>query len=48
MSDKLAHISQGDTVEEVMEMIRDAMSGWLELALEDGDPIPGPAKNETP
>ncbi len=35
-------ISQGDTVEEAMEMIRDAQRGWLTVALEHGDPIPAP------
>ncbi len=35
-------ISQGDTVEEAMEMIRDAQRGWLTVALEHGDPIPTP------
>lgn len=35
-------MSQGDTVEEAMEMIRDAQRGWLTVALEHGDPIPEP------
>lgn len=35
-------ISQGETQAEALEMIRDAMRGWLELALADGDPIPEP------
>lgn len=35
-------ISQGETVEEAMEMIRDAQRGWLTVALEHGDPIPEP------
>lgn len=35
-------ISQGDTVEEAMEMIRDAQRGWLTVALEHGDPISTP------
>jgi antitoxin HicB len=39
-------LSQGETIEEAMEMIQDAMTGWLELALEDGDPIPEPRTNE--
>lgn len=38
--------SQGDTPEEAMRMIEDAMTGWLELALEDGDPIPEPRPEE--
>jgi antitoxin HicB len=35
-------MSQGDTSEEAMEMIRESMELWLEIALEDGDPIPEP------
>jgi len=35
-------MSEGDTPEEAMEMIRDAMRGWIEVSLEDGDPIPEP------
>ena len=35
-------MSQGDTVEEAMEMIRDAQRGWLTVALENGDAIPDP------
>jgi len=35
-------MSQGDTPEEAIQMIRDAMSGWIEVALEDGDSIPKP------
>ncbi|MBI3160708.1 MAG: type II toxin-antitoxin system HicB family antitoxin [Chloroflexi bacterium] len=35
-------ISQGDTQVEALEMIQDAMRGWLETALEDGKPIPQP------
>lgn len=35
-------ISQGDTPEEALEMIRDAQAGWLSVALEDGDAIPEP------
>ena len=35
-------MSQGDTPEEAIQMIRDAMSGWIEVALEDGDSIPQP------
>ncbi len=37
-------MSQGDTPEETIEMIRDAMQGWLEVALEDGDTIPEPRR----
>ncbi len=36
-------ITCADRPEELWEMIADAKRGWLELALEDGDPIPGPS-----
>ena len=39
-------MSQGDTVEEAIEMIRDAMRGWIEVSLQDGDPIPEPRQLE--
>ena len=32
-----------ETLEELWDMIEDAKRGWLELALEDGDPIPEPS-----
>lgn len=35
-------LTQGDTFEELGEMIQDAMRGWIEIALEDGLPIPEP------
>jgi antitoxin HicB len=35
-------ISQGETIEEAAENIRDAMAGWLSVAIEDGKPIPMP------
>ena len=35
-------MSQGDTPEEAVEMIQDAMRGWIEVSLEDGDTIPEP------
>jgi antitoxin HicB len=35
-------ISQGDSVEEAIEMIRDAQRAWLTVALEPRDPIPQP------
>ncbi len=34
--------TQSDTFDELEEMIEDAMRGWLEVALEDGLPIPEP------
>ena len=33
-------ISYGKTFEEVIEMIKDAMEGWLAVAREEGVPIP--------
>lgn len=33
-------ISYGKTFEEAIDMIKDAMSGWLEVAKEEGLPIP--------
>jgi antitoxin HicB len=38
--------SQGDTAEEALEMIQDAMKGWLEVSLEEHYPIPEPAPEE--
>ncbi len=35
-------ITQADTFDELDEMIEDAMRGWIEVALEDGIPIPEP------
>ena len=40
-------ISQGDTAEEAITMIRDAMAGWIEIALEDSLPIPEPRPEES-
>lgn len=36
-------ITTADTIVELWQMIADAKRGWLELALEDGDPIPEPS-----
>ncbi len=36
-------ITCADTLDELWPMIQDAKRGWLELALEDGDPIPEPS-----
>jgi predicted RNase H-like HicB family nuclease len=33
-------VSEGDTLEGALEMIKDAMSGWLLVAQQHGDPIP--------
>jgi antitoxin HicB len=35
-------MSEGETPQDTMLMIRDAMRGWIEVALEDGDQIPEP------
>jgi antitoxin HicB len=35
-------LSQGETIEEAAENVRDAMAGWLSVAIEDGKPIPRP------
>jgi len=34
--------SQGETADEAIEMIQDAMKGWLEVSLEENYPIPEP------
>ncbi|MCD4673114.1 MAG: type II toxin-antitoxin system HicB family antitoxin [Anaerolineaceae bacterium] len=39
-------MSQGDTPEEALRMIEDAMYGWLEVELEDGESIPEPRPEE--
>ena len=33
-------ISYGETFEKAMEMVKDAMEGWLAVAIEEGVPIP--------
>lgn len=40
-------MSQGDTAEEALNMIKEAKELWLEVALEDGDPIPEPRPAES-
>jgi antitoxin HicB len=39
-------MSQGETSEEALAMIQDAMQGWLEVSLEMGDAIPEPRPEE--
>jgi predicted HicB family RNase H-like nuclease len=39
-------MTQGDTFEELGEMIQDAMRMWIETALEDGVDIPEPRLEE--
>jgi len=36
-------MTEADTAEEALEMIRDAMAGWIEVALSEGLPVPEPA-----
>lgn len=38
--------SQGKTQEEALRMLDDAMEGWLEVELEDGETIPEPKEDE--
>jgi predicted HicB family RNase H-like nuclease len=37
-------MTQGDSVAEAVEMIQDAMAGWIEIALADGTPVPEPRR----
>ncbi|HEX7567978.1 MAG TPA: toxin-antitoxin system HicB family antitoxin, partial [Anaerolineaceae bacterium] len=39
-------MSQGETPEEALRMIEDAMFGWLESEIEAGSPIPEPRVEE--
>ncbi len=39
-------MTEGDTLEVAADMIQDALAGWLEIALEDGRPIPEPQTTE--
>lgn len=39
-------ISQGDTREEALRMIEDAMRAWITTAIEDGEDIPEPGEDE--
>lgn len=39
-------MSQGDTAEDALHLIDDAMRGWLEVELEDGEDIPEPERDE--
>jgi len=40
-------MTQGDSAAEAVEMIQDAMAGWIEIALEDGNPVPEPRPMDT-
>ena len=33
-------LSEGDTFEQALAMIQDAMEGWLTVAAKHGDPVP--------
>ena len=37
-------MTEADSKEEVLAMIEDAMKGWIELALKDGQPVPEPVE----
>jgi antitoxin HicB len=39
-------ISQGETVQEALEMIEDARRSWIEVAYEDGQVVPEPGSHE--
>lgn len=40
-------MTEADTFTELGEMIEDAMRAWIEIALEDGHPIPEPRPTES-
>lgn len=39
-------ITTGTTEEEALENLKDAKAAWFSSAIEDGDPIPEPARDE--
>ena len=39
-------VTEGDNPQEATAMIYDAMAAWIEVALEDGRPIPEPKQME--
>ncbi len=39
-------VSQGQTLEEAYEMIQDAKKSWIDMALQNGNQIPEPARTE--
>jgi predicted RNase H-like HicB family nuclease len=39
-------MTEGDTAEEAIENLEDAMATWVEAHLEDGDPIPPPLSTD--
>lgn len=40
-------MTQADSFAELDEMIKDAMTAWIETAIEDGQPVPLPQTDET-
>ena len=40
-------MTEGDTEEEALEALDDAMKGWLEVAIEDKEPIPEPLESRS-
>lgn len=38
-------ITQGDTIEEALEMAQDAASGWILTSIEDGETVNPPSRN---
>jgi antitoxin HicB len=40
-------VSQGDTPDEAVDHLRDAMAGWISVALEDGREIPTPRPQDS-
>ena len=39
-------MTEGDTQQEALENLEDAMTGWVTIHVEDGDPIPEPMSND--
>lgn len=39
-------MTEGDSATDAVAMIQDAMAGWIELALNDGRPIPHPSPRD--
>lgn len=33
-------VTEGDTFAEALEMVKDAVAGWLHVAVQCGDPVP--------
>lgn len=44
--DLLGCCTQGETIENAIEMAQDAASGWIATAIEDGEDIPIPSRIE--